>query len=49
MNLDTNSAYFDAKSRAMRENPNPHLPPEQQAFKGLNAIRLTGETVELYK
>jgi pre-mRNA-processing factor SLU7 len=28
LNRDVNSAYYDPKSRAMRENPNPHLPPE---------------------
>ena len=29
LNLDVNSAYFDPKSRSLRENPNPHLPPEK--------------------
>ena len=29
LNLDENSAYYDAKSRSMRENPNPHLPADQ--------------------
>ncbi|CAK90691.1 unnamed protein product (macronuclear) [Paramecium tetraurelia] len=49
LNLDVNSAYFDPKSRSLRENPNPHLPPEKQVFKGLNQIRLTGETLQMYE
>lgn len=28
-NLDPNSAFYDPKSRTMRENPNPHLPEEE--------------------
>lgn len=49
LNLDVNSAYFDPKSRSLRENPNPHLPPEKQQFKGLNHVRLTGETLQMYE
>ena len=58
LNLDVNSAYFDPKSRfndaiylffrSLRDNPNPHLPSEKQVFKGLNNIRLTGETLTMY-
>jgi len=29
LNLGTNSAFFDPKSRALRGNPNPDLPPEE--------------------
>ncbi len=32
LNLDPDSAYFDPKSRAMRENPNPTAPLEKQTF-----------------
>jgi pre-mRNA-processing factor SLU7 len=49
LNLDTNSAYFDPKSRSLRDNPNPHLPDEKQTFKGLNAIRNTGDTLKLFQ
>lgn len=28
-NLDPNSAYYDPKTRSMRDNPNPNLPPEE--------------------
>lgn len=28
-NLDVDSAFFDPKSRAMRDNPTPHLPEDQ--------------------
>lgn len=45
LNLDVNSAHYDAKSRSMRENPNPYLPADKQMFKGDNFVRLTGDTV----
>ena len=35
LNLDENSAYYDAKSRSMRENPNPFTVPDKQGFKVL--------------
>lgn len=28
-NLDPNSAYYDPKTRSMRDNPNPHKPAEE--------------------
>jgi len=36
LNLDTNSAHYDPKSRSMREDPNPNkvLPGGQQAHWG---------------
>lgn len=49
MNLDEKSAYYDGKSRSMRENPNPHLPAEKQVFKGDNYLRFTGDTVRLLR
>ena len=45
LNLDVNSAYYDAKSRSMRENPIPNL--EETTFKGDNYARLTGDTMKL--
>ena len=45
LNLDMNSAYYDAKSRSMRENPNPEL--EDTTFKGDNFVRLSGDTIKL--
>jgi hypothetical protein len=38
-NLDLNSAPYDPKSRSMKENPTPHVPPDQAAFLGDNAAR----------
>ena len=46
-NLDETSAHYDAKTRAMRENPNPSVDPEKQIFKGDNAYRYTGDTLKL--
>jgi pre-mRNA-processing factor SLU7 len=46
-NLDVNSAYYDPKTRAMRQNPTPHLPIEDVTFAGDNYIRHSGETVDV--
>jgi len=46
-NLDTNSAYYDPKSRSMRDNPNPEIPPEELQFAGDNFARNTGDVVQL--
>uniref|UniRef100_A0A915HD99 Pre-mRNA-splicing factor SLU7 n=1 Tax=Romanomermis culicivorax TaxID=13658 RepID=A0A915HD99_ROMCU len=46
-NLDPESAYYDPKSRAMREDPFKNLPaekrPQNVAFQGDNFRRFTGE------
>jgi len=42
-NLDPDSAFYDPKSRSMRENPNPDKNPEEVGFAGDNFIRDTGE------
>lgn len=42
-NLNPNSAYYDPKTRSMRDNPNPELNPEDSAFIGDNAVRFTGD------
>lgn len=46
-NLDPNSAYYDPKSRSMRDNPNPERPPEESQFVGDNFARISGDAVEL--
>jgi len=42
-NLDINSAYYDPKSRSMRENPTPHLKPEDSLYSGDNFVRASGD------
>ena len=39
-NLNPNSAYYDPKTRSMRDNPNPDLNIEDAAFLGDNFIRV---------
>jgi len=43
-NLDPNSAFYDPKTRSMRDNPNPAKNPEDQEFAGENFVRYTGDT-----
>jgi len=43
-NLDVNSAYYDPKTRSMREAPNPGADPNTGAYMGDNFIRYSGET-----
>lgn len=44
-NLDVNSAFYDPKTRSMRENPLKHCKEaEQGIFRGDNAMRNTAET-----
>ena len=46
-NLDLSSAYYDPKTRSMRENPTPQDDPSSQfalQFQGDNVTRKTGET-----
>ncbi|KAH1023881.1 pre-mRNA-splicing factor Slu7 [Dendroctonus ponderosae] len=40
-NLDPNSAYYDPKTRSMRENPNP---AKDDTYEGENFVRFTGDT-----
>ncbi|KAG5890405.1 hypothetical protein JTB14_026287 [Gonioctena quinquepunctata] len=40
-NLDPASAYYDPKTRSMRENPNPG---EDDMYSGENFVRFTGDT-----
>ncbi len=46
-NLDPNSAYYDPKSRSMRDNPNPEVPLEEAQFAGDNFARISGDAVQL--
>ena len=46
-NLDPNSAYYDPKSRSMRDNPNPEIAPEESQFAGDNFTRISGDAVGL--
>eukprot|EP00741_Cyanophora_paradoxa_P019865 tig00000217_g19173.t1 len=42
-NLDVNSAYYDPKTRSMRENPLPNSDPNEQLYQGDNFVRQTGD------
>ena len=46
-NLDPNSAYYDPKSRSMRDNPNPEIDPSEANFAGDNFARISGDAVSL--
>lgn len=43
-NLDPNSAYYDPKTRSMRDNPNPQKEPVELEFAGENFVRYSGDT-----
>lgn len=43
LNLDPNSAHYDAKSRSMRADPQPDKAPHEKMFAGDNATRDTGD------
>eukprot|EP01105_Mastigella_eilhardi_P021274 TRINITY_DN5137_c1_g1_i3.p1 TRINITY_DN5137_c1_g1~~TRINITY_DN5137_c1_g1_i3.p1 ORF type:complete len:459 (-),score=171.77 TRINITY_DN5137_c1_g1_i3:59-1435(-) len=42
-NLDPDSAYYDPKTRSMRENPNPTEKPQEQLYAGDNFARAGGD------
>lgn len=42
-NLDPNSAVYNAKSRTMKDNPNPDFHESLQTFKGDNWVKFTGD------
>lgn len=48
-NLNPESAYYDPKTRSMRENPTPDVKPEDLVFAGDNFIRNSGDTTQLAK
>ncbi|GAA6054584.1 hypothetical protein JCM3770_000063 [Rhodotorula araucariae] len=49
LNLDTDSAYYDPKTRSMREAPNPDIPLEDAKFAGENFVRHSGTAQDLQK
>uniref|UniRef100_H3CWC3 Pre-mRNA-splicing factor SLU7 n=1 Tax=Tetraodon nigroviridis TaxID=99883 RepID=H3CWC3_TETNG len=48
-NLDPNSAYYDPKTRSMRENPysNAGNNPDEVGYAGDNFVRYTGDTITM--
>ncbi|TMW61099.1 hypothetical protein Poli38472_013562 [Pythium oligandrum] len=46
-NLNPESAYYDPKTRSMRDNPNPEMNPEDTTFIGDNVVRHTGDAQKL--
>ncbi|XP_078509546.1 pre-mRNA-splicing factor SLU7-like [Lissotriton helveticus] len=48
-NLDPNSAYYDPKTRAMRENPyaNAGTNPDEVCYAGDNFVRYSGATISM--
>jgi pre-mRNA-processing factor SLU7 len=46
-NLDPNSAYYDPKSRSMRDNPNPEMAADELQFAGDNFARISGDAIQL--
>lgn len=49
LNLDVDSAYYDPKTRSMRENPNPEKAPTDLPFAGENFVRHSGDATEAQK
>ncbi|GAA6018561.1 hypothetical protein JCM10207_007218 [Rhodosporidiobolus poonsookiae] len=49
LNLDVDSAYYDPKTRSMREAPNPELLPEDAKFAGDNFSRGSGGATDVQK
>lgn len=46
-NLNTDSAYYDPKSRAMRADPNPEINPDDKDYAGDSFVRYTGDVKKL--
>ncbi|KAI0812519.1 Pre-mRNA splicing Prp18-interacting factor-domain-containing protein [Irpex lacteus] len=49
INLDPSSAYYDPKTRSMRDNPLQNVPPEEARFAGENFLRYSGEAADVQK
>ncbi|CCM01491.1 uncharacterized protein FIBRA_03545 [Fibroporia radiculosa] len=49
INLDPSSAYYDPKTRSMRDNPVKNVTPEEAIFAGDNFLRYSGEAPEVQK
>ncbi|CAM6083739.1 unnamed protein product [Calypogeia fissa] len=46
LNLDVNSAYYDPKTRSMREDPLPETDPNEKFYSGDNQNRVSGQAQE---
>ncbi|XWS13850.1 hypothetical protein CRYUN_Cryun36dG0074200 [Craigia yunnanensis] len=46
LNLDVNSAYYDPKTRSMREDPLPDADPNEKFYEGDNQYRMSGQALE---
>ncbi|KAM1923986.1 hypothetical protein ACFX15_021823 [Malus domestica] len=46
LNLDVNSAYYDPKTRSMREDPLPDADPNDKFYGGDNKYRVSGQALE---
>ncbi|XP_030507909.2 pre-mRNA-splicing factor SLU7 isoform X2 [Cannabis sativa] len=46
LNLDVNSAYYDPKTRSMREDPLPDADPNEKFYGGDNRYRTSGQALE---
>ncbi|XP_010466643.1 PREDICTED: pre-mRNA-splicing factor SLU7-like [Camelina sativa] len=49
LNLDVNSAYYDPKTRSMREDPLPNADPYEKFYSGDNQYRMTGQALDFKK
>ncbi|OCH95147.1 hypothetical protein OBBRIDRAFT_746227 [Obba rivulosa] len=49
INLDPSSAYYDPKTRSMRDNPLMNVAPEEALFAGDNFLRHSGEAPAVQK
>ncbi|ORZ24417.1 Pre-mRNA splicing Prp18-interacting factor-domain-containing protein [Absidia repens] len=49
LNLDTDSAFYDPKTRSMRDNPLKDNPEDQVSFAGDNFTRYSGDAPEMAK
>ncbi|KAI9338532.1 Pre-mRNA splicing Prp18-interacting factor-domain-containing protein [Obelidium mucronatum] len=47
LNLDRNSAYYDPKTRSMRDNPNADKDPKDLQYAGDNFVRWTGDAPKM--
>ncbi|KAI9350525.1 Pre-mRNA splicing Prp18-interacting factor-domain-containing protein [Zopfochytrium polystomum] len=47
LNLDVNSAYYDPKTRSMRDNPNQEKDPTKLTYAGDNFVRWTGDAPQM--
>ncbi|KAL5528684.1 SLU7 [Sanghuangporus sanghuang] len=49
INLDPESAYYDPKTRSMRDAPRKDIPPEDSKFAGDNFFRFSGDAPDVQK